>query len=86
MMTRTNVQILKSDLPNISTQGQLFLDIRKTEKLMKNQTVAKKWGEKKGDEEMDAISKEMRKYDQNALVMLIFLLFVYFFFHRNYFK
>jgi len=70
--TRWNVSNEKkptiTEVPSYSQIGQNLPQFRKTEKVLKNQLVAAKWGKKDGDEDLDEITAAKRKLDQNAIV------------------
>jgi len=59
---------LATEIPTYSQLGQTLPQFRKTEKVLKNQLVAAKWGQKETDEEMDPLQAAKRKLDQNAIV------------------
>ena len=58
--------IKTAHIPTYSEIGSGIPAFRKTEKLLKNTTVAEKWREDTV-ENLDALSKEKRKLDQNAI-------------------
>jgi len=59
---------VSTDIPSYQQIGANLPQFRKTEKILKNQLVAAKWGKQEGDEELDALTAAKRKLDQNAIV------------------
>src|SRR5690242_14857026 len=59
---------LATEIPTYTQIGQNLPQFRKTEKVLKNQLVAAKWGQKDTDEDMDQLTAAKRKLDQNAIV------------------
>jgi len=57
-----------TEVPSYSQIGQNLPQFRKTEKVLKNQLVAAKWGKKDTEDDLDEITAAKRKLDQNAIV------------------
>ena len=59
---------ITTEILSYSQIGANLPQFRKTEKLLKNQLVAAKWGQHDSGEELDELSAAKRKLDQNAIV------------------
>lgn len=55
------------EVPTMASIGQNEPEYRRTEKILKNQLVAAKWGQQ-DDEELDEITAAKKKLDRNAIV------------------
>ena len=59
---------ISTDVPTYGEIGQNLPQFRKTEKVLKNQLVAAKWGKQNEEGDLDEISAAKKKLDQNAIV------------------
>jgi len=57
-----------AEVPSYNKIGANLPQFRKTEKILKNQLVAAKWGKQEGEEQLDELSAAKKKLDQNAIV------------------
>ena len=66
MMDGKTCDIKTAQIPTYSEIGSGIPNFRKTQKLLRNSSVAERWREDQ-TENLDALSKEKRNLDQNAL-------------------
>jgi len=59
---------IATEIPSYNHIGSNLPQFRKTEKILKNQLVAAKWGKQDSDEQLDELSAAKKKLDQNAIV------------------